>query len=165
MFGVSSFWSAGQQKRADNFCLDFPPAKSQQGLKQWRCALKLPHPGVFWKGETFVLENKHRPWQTRNWNQGVSPEPHLGRFCTFLWNRLLFLLSETACTTRPRLRCFHTALFLLQQWHSQRKKEILLEIKVERKIKPLKLTHLWLYGVESSDLFSSPIAVWFLLLP
>lgn len=35
----------------------------------------------------------------------------------------------------------------------------LLEIKVGRQIKALKLTHLWSHGLKSSDSFSSPTAL------
>lgn len=63
-------------------------SKAEHGIPTWISLLwqwwaqELQLPGVFWKGESFVLENKPRLCQTRE--EGISPEPHLGRFCTFL---------------------------------------------------------------------------------
>lgn len=53
----------------------------------------------FLEGRKFCAGEQTQVLQAEE--EGISPKPHLGRFCTFLGNKFLLLLSETAHTTRP----------------------------------------------------------------
>lgn len=47
--------------------------------------------------------------------EGISPKPHLGRFCTFLGNKFLLLLSDSShCQDQAQVFPY-SALFLLWQ--------------------------------------------------
>lgn len=71
-----------------------------------------------------------REWEARS--IGKAQEA----FALSFERRFLFLLLQPACTTGPRLRYSHALLCLFCS-NSQRREEILLERKVERKISPL----------------------------
>lgn len=89
-----------------------------------------------------MLENKpstNLALQARE--EGISPKPHLGRVCTFLGNKFLSLLSETAHTTRARLRCSYTHFVPSVAMTSPEEERDFVRNKVGRKMNSLKPPH------------------------
>lgn len=76
---LATSWTA---KPSREFPLGFQSCEAPERLEMMVMSTELQLLGVFWKEASFVLENKPRLCQTRE--AGVSPKPHLGRFCTFL---------------------------------------------------------------------------------
>lgn len=140
------------------FCLVPPPSdqrdsKAKQGISTWISVLCSPREAgsdvmgtaaswAFLGGRKFCAGEQTQALQVRE--EGISPKPHLGRFCTFLGNKFLMLLWETAHSTRARLRCSHPLLCSFCGSDIPRGGKRFCQNKVGRKMNSLKLPHWWL---------------------
>lgn len=100
LVGPTSFRPAGQQSRAGNSHLDFPPVTvmGTGTAASWG----------FLEGRKFCAGEQAQALPDKG-RRNLS-RASFRKVLHFPWNKFLLLLSETAHTTRARLRCSHTAL-------------------------------------------------------
>lgn len=100
LVGPTSFRPAGQQSRTGNSHLDFPPVTvmGTGTAASWG----------FLEGRKFCAGEQAQALPDKG-RRNLS-RASFRKVLHFPWNKFLLLLSETAHTTRARLRCSHTAL-------------------------------------------------------